>query len=115
MKKVVIHETPSWGETHIVVLAGGYGIVMVSRMNDSPDVAVVHDLVVHEGRRKKGMGNALLKEATDIALDMGAKVVRLSVEMRGWQADWYRRHGFMLMDITSFSDCICYVMEKNLP
>ena len=115
MNKVVIHETPSWGETSIIVLAGGYGIVMVSKMKDSPDVAVIHDLVVHESRRKKGMGNMLLKEATDMALAMGAKVVRLSVEMRGWQADWYRRHGFMLMDLSSFSDCLCYVMEKNMP
>lgn len=115
MMKVVIHETPSWGETNIVVLDGGYGIVMVSKMSGSPDVAVVHDLVVHESRRKKGLGNRLLKEATDTALGMGAKVVRLSVEMRGWQADWYRRHGFVLMDISSFSDCLCYVMEKNLP
>jgi len=115
MNKVTIRETPSWGETAIIVLAGGYGVVMVSKMKDSPDVAVIHDLVVHEGRRNKGMGNRLLKEATDEAMAMGAKVVRLSVEMRGWQADWYRRHGFILMDLSSFNDCLCYVMEKNLP
>ena len=114
MNKVVIRETPGWGSTSIIVLAGGYGIVMVSKMKDSPDVAVIHDLVVHEGRREKGLGNRLLKEALAEAECMGAKVARLSVEMRGWQADWYRRHGFMLMDMSSFNDCVCYVMEKTI-
>ena len=115
MRKVVIRESPAWGESAIVVLDGGHGVAIVSRMKGSPEVAVIHDLVVHEGKRGHGLGNTLLREATDEARAMGAEVVRVSVEADGWQVDWYRRHGFMLVDVASLFDCPCYVMQKNLP
>ena len=63
MNKVIHRNESYWGRSSVVVLAGGYALAMVSVLSDDPDVAVIHDLMVHESRRGKGLGRKLLKEA----------------------------------------------------
>ena len=113
MNRVILRESAFWGRSSVIILAGGYGFVMVSVLDSARDVAVVHDIIVHESRRRKGIGNRLLKEAGDEAERLGADRIRLSVEPESWMADWYRRHGFMLTDVTELDSHLCLVMERR--
>jgi len=114
LKKTVIRESSFWGQTSVVIMASGYGFVMVTVTDRESDVAVVHDLVVHKGWRRKGLGNALLEEACEEAYRMGADVVRLSVEPDSWQEGWYSRHGFRPTESKVFEDHALRIMEKEI-
>lgn len=63
-------------------------------MNGNEAVAAIHNLHVHESRRREGLGNILLEEACEEAQNMGAVLIRLSTASGTWMEDWYQRHGF---------------------
>ena len=95
MSNKVFHiNTTFFGEIATIILENGYAYVMVSRLKDEPDVAVIHDLAVHEEKRRKGLGTELLEEACKAAKEMGAKAVRLSVLPDSWVEQWYKKNGF---------------------
>ena len=96
MNKVIHRESNAWGRTSTIILAGGFAFVMVTVLDRDKDVAVIHDLIVHESRRKKGLGTKLLNEAMKEAMNMGAEKIILSVEPVSWLVTWYFKHGFVL-------------------
>ena len=113
MNKVIHRESNAWGRTSTIILAGGFAFVMVTVVGDETNVAVIHDLVVHESRRGKGLGRKLLNEALNEALNLGAYVIRLSVEPGTWVADWYFRNGFAPSREAEFGGHRYLVMEKD--
>ena len=114
MNKVVHRESISWGRTSTIILAGGFAFVMVTVTHREPDVAVIHDLVVHESRRRKGLGRRLLKEALEEALSMGCKVSRLAVQPFTWTSEWYARSGFLPKFLVDVDGHPMSVMEKEI-
>ena len=96
MNKVIHRESNAWGRTSTIILAGGFAFVMVTVLDRDKDVAVIHDLIVHESRRKKGLGTKLLNEAMKEAMNMGANAINLSVAPGSWMVGWYFKHGFVL-------------------
>lgn len=114
MERVILRAESFWGRSSVIVLDGGYGIAMVSVLHESPDTAVIHDLIVHEGRRGKGIGDRLLAESFAEAERLGADVAKLAVEPGSWMADWYRRNGFVMTDVTDLDSHPCLVMEKDI-
>lgn len=114
MEKVILRATSFWGRSSVIVLDGGYGIAMVSMLHESPETALIHDIIVHEEMRGKGIGDRLLAESCEEAGRLGAGVAKLSVEPGSWMADWYRRHGFMMTDVTDFDSHPCLVMERDI-
>ena len=113
MNKVIHREANAWGRTSIIILAGGFGIVMVTVLDNNKNVAVVHDLVVHESRRKKGLGTKLLNEALNESVNMGATTIRLSVDPDSWTADWYYNRGFVPKECVEYEGHECLVMEQD--
>ena len=95
MSKAVVHYNETfYGRTITTIVDGGYGYVMVTVMKDNPDIAVIHDLVVHESRRKKGLGTKLLKLACKAAEELGTDFIMLSTVPETWLELWYKRNGF---------------------
>lgn len=102
------------GRTSYVVADGGRAIVLVSIQDDERSVATMHDLVVHESRRKIGIGRRLVRIAEDVARDMGADTLRLAVEPGTWTEAWYFRLGFNETGFTIVGGLTFNVMEKNI-
>ena len=94
MNKIVHANKTVYGRTHTIILDDGYAYVMVSIMEDNPDIAVIHDLVVHRDKRGHGLGTLLLEDACKEGMDMGAEFIMLSVLPSSWLEEWYKRHGF---------------------
>ena len=115
MNKVIHRNESYWGSSSVIVLAGGYALAMVSVLADDPDVAVVHDLMVHESRRGKGLGRKLLKEAIAEAERTGAGVTKIAVEHGTWMAGWYGRNGFVEAGRTDVAGRECIVLERRNP
>ena len=94
MNKVFHRNDTFYGRTTVIILADGYALVLVSVMQDNPEIAVIHDLMVHKDRRGEGLGSKLLDEACKEGERIGAQVIMLSVEPDSWLEEWYKRHGF---------------------
>ena len=114
LKNVVLRECSFWGRTSVVIIAGGYGMAMVSVMDKENRVAILHDIIVHEGWRQGGLGNKLLEAACDEAAEMGATTARLSVRPGSWMEKWYARHGFKETGIKVYDGYPSTVMEKDI-
>ena len=115
MNKVIHRNESYWGRSSVVVLAGGFALAMVSVLSDDPDVAVIHDLMVHESRRGSGLGSRLLKEAISEAEKTGAGVTRIAVEPGTWQEGWYRSMGFVETGHTDIAGRDVLVLERRNP
>ena len=113
MNKVIHRESNAWGRTSTIILAGGFAFVMVTVTFNEPDVALIHDLVVHESRRRKGLGNKLLKEALNEASAMGCMKSRLAVEPVTWVSEWYVRNGFKPQSLVDYGGHYMSVLEKD--
>lgn len=83
-----------WGKSTIIVLFDGKGIVTVSFEDETPDEATITGLSVHESSRKKGIGNALLKEAENEAKFYGVHKLNIYADDNTFAYNWYQRHGF---------------------
>lgn len=114
MKFNVLQQSMALGRTSYVVADGGRAIVLVSIQDDDRSVATMHDLVVHESRRKKGLGRRLVRIAEDVARDMGADTLRLAVEPGTWTEAWYFRIGFNEAGFVVAGGYTFNVMEKNI-
>ena len=117
MKFNVLQQSMALGRTSYVVADGGRAIVLVSMLDTKGEwngVATLHDLVVHESRRKKGLGRRLVRIAEDVARDMGADTLRLAVEPGTWMEAWYFRLGFNETGFVTAGDYTYNVMEKNI-
>ena len=117
MKFNVLQQSMALGRTSYVVADGGRAIVLVSMLDTKGEwngVATLHDLVVHESRRKKGLGRRLVRIAEDVARDMGADTLRLAVEPGTWMEAWYFRLGFNETGFTIVGGLTFTVMEKNI-
>ena len=117
MNKVIHRETNAWGRTSTIIIAGGFAFVMVTVSDDNKDVAIIHDLVVHESRRRKGLGDKLLNEALNeamYAIERNANaIIRLSVEPGSWMEGGYSSRGFAQEGVTTFRGQQIMVMEKD--
>lgn len=115
MNKVYHRNTPAYGRTTAIVLKDGYAYVMVSVMNDSPEVAIIHDLCVHKDKRGEGLGRMLLEEAEKEAGEMGAKTIRLSTEPGSWLEEWYMRHGYRQLGVKEIDQAgLNMILEKEI-
>ena len=94
MNKVIHRNKTFYGHTSAIILEDGYAYVLVTIMEGNPEIALVHDLVVHKDRRGEGLGSKLLEEAYEEGKYLGAKVNMLSVVPGSWLEEWYKRHGF---------------------
>lgn len=111
---MVIHDERSfWGRTVVIVLDGGYALAMVSMMDGDESVATIHDIMVHIDRRGIGLGSLLLEQAVETARLMGAQTAKLAVDPDSWMCDWYKRHGFKEVGITTYESHDCLVMERE--
>ena len=116
MNKVVHRNESFWGSSSVIVLAGGFAIAMVSVLSNERDAAIIHDLMVHESRRRRGLGRKLLKEAIAEAENTGARVTRIAVEPSAWQAEWYKRNGVREVGTTEIEKGhACLVLERENP
>jgi len=116
MNKVVHRNESFWGSSSVIVLAGGFAVAMVSVLRNEKDTAVIHDLMVHESRRGKGLGRKILKEAIAEAENTGARITRIAVEPFSWQAEWYKRNGFREVGMAEMDKGhICLVLERENP
>lgn len=61
---------------------------------DEPTECVFTHLYVGEGWRQKGYGTQVLKEAEEIAKELGCHVAFLKVETDSWMHQWYLRCGY---------------------
>ena len=114
MDKVVIDGKSLFGRTAYISREGGNGLVMVTVSKDSPDVAVMHDLIVHENMRGNGLGDRLVDDAIEEAGKLGADRLRLSVEPLTWTEEWYERRGFMFTGFKHLFGQLCSIWEKDI-
>lgn len=94
----------SWSESILVAEEGGrvVGVVQVKLLDTPGDPfktprrrALVEDLVVDEGERRRGVGGALMEAATDWARRRGAEQVVLTLWSGNAEAEaFYTRLGY---------------------
>jgi len=94
MNKIIHRNKTYYGQNNTIIIDNGNAYSMVSVLNENPNAAVIHDLAVHEGKRGKGLGTAILEASCEEANHMGADCIRLCVEPNSWVEKWYKRHGF---------------------
>ena len=110
--KTVIHKnTWGWGQTHTIVIRNGHGLINVSVENDNPHVALIHGVSVTKDYRGIGCGHALMKEAEEEAIEMGASFASLATEPGSWMEEWYKRLGYRF---DSYDENNLIVLVKNL-
>lgn len=91
----IIHKNVwRWGRKDTIVIKDGRGLCTVSVEDKTPDVAHLSDVSVCKVWRNMGIGNTLLELAKKHAIEMGAKMLCLWVDPKGWMIEWYKRHGF---------------------
>ena len=112
MNKVVHHNKTKGARETVIILADGYAYVMVSVSDESPDIAIVHDLVVHEYRRGEGLGRALLEESEKEAVLMGAETAKVLADSGSWLQEWYGRHGYRVDYVPEWRKVV--LMSKDL-
>lgn len=78
----------------LIMTSGGEGVCSVSIDENIKSCAYIYNISVEEKYRKKGYGNRLLKEAENVAQNLGADVVSLAAEKDKFTADWYKRKGY---------------------
>ena len=94
----IIKHRNNWpfGDSTIIVLDNGYGVVKVTHENDSIDECTIIGLSVHKDKRGQGLGNRLLTEAENEAKEhYGVKTICLYCDIENdFVFSWYTRHGY---------------------
>jgi len=80
----------------------------------------IRELAVHAGWQGRGIGRRLVNEAVSYARECGMEVVTLTTfEDVPWNAPWYSRQGFELLDASSLSTRLAMLLrderERGLP
>lgn len=115
MRIAVLNGESFFGRTSYISADGGRAIAMVTVVNDDKSVAILHDVVVHESRRRMGIGSRLLAKAEEVAWHMGADVLKLAVASDPpFVKDWYARSGFKETGVSVRQGNTLTVMEKNI-
>ena len=63
--------------------------------NDEPDVTYLSNVRVDPKSRGRGIGDKILKDAEEMAIQHNSRVICLKVLINSWMHDWYSRHGFV--------------------
>lgn len=95
MNKVIHHNYWYWGESHIIVIDNGNGIVNMQIDNDNPKRGYISGLSVVNNVRNNGLGNILLCECEKLAIELELSEVCLYAEKDSFTFDWYKRHGYI--------------------
>ena len=83
-----------WGRDLSVIENHGLGFVQIS-IEKAFDFGYIHNLVVHENTRHKGLGKQLLSEAENIIkTKIQRKYAVLRVVPDSWVEQWYRKNGY---------------------
>lgn len=114
MKNEILGIHTSWKDcdhTTIMAVENGLpiGTVMIEYGGWEKRQAMIWNLCVDKGSRKKKIGTTLLRAAIEDATKQGASDVHLewhAEDTEGWVLDWYKRQGF-------FVDSIIGVKEKR--
>ena len=70
----------------------------------NPEWAIVNQLGVLPGHRRKGMGTALIDAAEDVARSWGCQVMALDTALPAEELRaWYERHGFQTVGTTRWA------------
>lgn len=98
-------------DDHVLIMtSGGEGTCSVSIDKIEKPCAYIYHMSVEEKHRKEGYGNKLLKEAENVAQNLGADVVSLMAETGKFVVDWYKRKGYKPL----FSDENYVTLYKNI-
>ena len=103
-----------WGKTIYLIVNSGIGIVSLSLDNNYPGICFLSGLSVVEDHRKKGYGNRLLGLAEQEAKDNGCTEIILSCEKNTFVPEWYKRHGYELLEGKKIQDTEYYTLTKKL-
>lgn len=95
MNKVIHHNYWYWGESFTIVIDNGNGIVNIQIDNDNPKRGCISGLSVIDNLRNKGLGNALLSEAENLAIELELTEVYLYAKKDSFTVDWYKRRGYI--------------------
>lgn len=106
----VLQMPAKWGRKAIIT--DGNGVVALDIENDQPHVGYIHDLVVDESKRKKGIGTKLLKKIIEVAEQNGCNKVVLWCEPIVWLHEWYERMGFIETEIGEYRMARMLLMLK---
>jgi len=91
MKTVKYNNVWPWGRETALIADNGKAMVFVALLEE---FAYIHDLVVHDSVRGRGLGNQLLEKAEREARIHLYDEVRLTAEKGSAAEAWYRRHGY---------------------
>lgn len=94
----------------LIMTSGGEGVCSISIDENIKSCACIYNLSVEEKYRRKGYGNRLLKEAENVAQNLGAGIVSLAAEKDKFTVDWYKRKGYNPL----FSDKEYITFYKNI-
>lgn len=94
----------------LIMTSDGEGTCFVSIDKIEKSCAYIYNVSVEDKHRKRGYGNKLLKEAENVAQNLGANVVSLIAENGKFMVDWYKRKGYKPL----FSDEKYTTLYKNI-
>ena len=95
MNKVIHHNYWYWGQSYIITIDNGNGIVNIQISDDDKERGCISGLSVAKKYRNKGLGDMLLIEAQKLAKKLGLKEVYLTAEKNSFTFEWYKRKGFV--------------------
>jgi len=95
MDKIIHHNYWYWGQSYIITIDNGNGVVNIQISDDDTKRGCISGLSVSKKARNKGLGNILLIEAEKLARKLKLEEVYLTAEKNSFTFDWYKRHGFV--------------------
>jgi ribosomal protein S18 acetylase RimI-like enzyme len=82
---------------------------------ENMDFGKIHSLYVLPEYQKKGIGTALVTHLQNVAQDLGIRKLKLHVgELAVWAINFYRKLGYVNIDMLERTWGITVVMEKEL-
>ena len=108
---MILHEPDIEANFFTIVLANGYALCTVYPDEyEGGKIAWLANVKVYPLFRRQGRGNQLIKQALKLAREKGFKKLQLAA-VPGWRVDWYKRHGFIVINENY---CGRTIMEKVL-
>ena len=95
MNKIIHHNYWYWGQSYIITIDNGKGVVNIQISNDDKERGCINGLSVAKRYRNQGLGDILLIEAQNLAKKLRLKEVYLTTEKNSFTFEWYKRKGFV--------------------